>query len=87
MFLYLIILSVGTGILTAHENTLQASLFEYVSALSTVGLSVGITQESAAAGVLWAEAVGMLLGRLEITVVVVGFLRIVRDISHLHPRR
>ncbi|MEL7505640.1 MAG: potassium transporter TrkG, partial [Cyanobacteria bacterium J06554_6] len=83
VFLYLLVLAVGTGVLTAFGNALQTSLFEYVSALSTVGLSVGITQADAPLGVLWAEIVGMLLGRLEITVVLVGILRIVRDASRL----
>ncbi|MEO0759412.1 MAG: TrkH family potassium uptake protein [Cyanobacteria bacterium J06648_16] len=83
VILYLVVLAIGTGVLTAYGNALQSSLFEYVSALSTVGLSVGITRESAPLGVLWVEIVGMLLGRLEITVVLVGALRIARDASHL----
>lgn len=80
LLLYLLVLMIGTGILTAHGNSLQDSLFEYASALSTVGLSVGITQPAAPVSVLWAEIMGMLLGRLEIMAALIGLLQVGRDL-------
>lgn len=80
LLLYLLCLMIGTGILTAHGNSLQDSLFEYASALSTVGLSVGITQPAAPVDVLWAEIIGMLLGRLEIMAALIGGLQIGQDL-------
>lgn len=83
MLLYILVLLMGTGVLTAYGHPIQESLFEYASALSTVGLSIGITQPTAPSGLLWAEIVGMLLGRLEITVVLIGFLQVVQDVRVL----
>jgi len=50
--------------------------------LSTVGLSVGITNYNAPAVILWTAAVGMFLGRLEIMVVFEAALRMIKDIKH-----
>ena len=65
VFLYLAALALGTGVLASYGFGLKESLFEFASALGTVGLSIGVTSADAAGGVLWAESVGMLLGRLE----------------------
>jgi trk system potassium uptake protein TrkH len=81
VFLYVLTLFVGSGVLAAHGYPLHDSLFEYASALSTVGISVGITSPSAPAGVLWAEIVAMILGRLEFFTVVVGLARLGGDLS------
>lgn len=43
----------------------KEALFEYSSALGTVGLSVGVTSADAPGAVRWVETAGMLLGRLE----------------------
>lgn len=69
VFLYLMVYSVGVFIMVAYGYSLEASLFEFASALGTVGLSVGVTSMSTPTPVLWAETCGMLLGRLEILVV------------------
>ncbi len=79
VFLYLVTLFLGAGILAAHGYGLQESLFEFASAVGTVGLSVGVTAYDAPAGVLWTEIVGMFLGRLEFIVIFVSAARIVRD--------
>ena len=71
---YWLILMVGTGILAAYGYPLQDSLFEFVSSLSTVGLSTGITSAAAPVGVLWTEMAGMVLGRLEFFTVIIGSL-------------
>jgi trk system potassium uptake protein TrkH len=79
-WLYLLVYLVGSLILTAYGYSLEESLFEYASALSTVGLSVGITAADAPRGLLWAEILGMFLGRLEFLPVFVGISQIGRDL-------
>lgn len=79
LFLYLLVLTAGTGVIAAHGYGLRESLFEYASALGTVGLSVGITSASAPLGVLWAEIGGMFLGRLEFIVILVSIAKLFRD--------
>ena len=76
---YLMIYTVGVGVLLACGSGLQESLFEYASALGTVGLSVGVTSASAPAPVLWAEIAGMFLGRLEIFIVLIALRKLVAD--------
>jgi trk system potassium uptake protein TrkH len=83
VFLYLLTFAAGSAILAAHGYGLKESLFEYASAVGTVGLSVGVTSPSAPAGVLWAEIVGMLLGRLEFFVIFVSAAKLLRDSSHM----
>jgi trk system potassium uptake protein TrkH len=82
-FLYLVVLVLGTAILAAHNYSLHDSLFEFASALSTVGLSVGITTASAPGLVLWTEIAGMFLGRLEFLIIFVGLGKIIRDVFHM----
>ena len=57
------------------------SMFEFASALGTVGLSVGITGYDASPVVLWTETVGMLAGRLEIYVIFVAAVQFGREIK------
>lgn len=57
--------------ITADCSLLEA-MFEFASALGTVGLSVGITSPAAGAGTLIVEMCGMILGRLEIFIVLIG---------------
>jgi trk system potassium uptake protein TrkH len=46
-------------------------------------LSIGVTSPNAPPAVLWAETVGMALGRLEFTVVFYGIAKIFKDIKYL----
>jgi trk system potassium uptake protein TrkH len=80
VFLYLAVFFVGSGIIAAFGYPLQDSLFEFASALSTVGISVGITAADAPTGVLWVETVAMFLGRLEFFTIVVGLARLFGDL-------
>ncbi|MEZ4358039.1 MAG: TrkH family potassium uptake protein [Eubacteriales bacterium] len=52
--------------------SLIEGMFEFASALGTVGLSIGITGPSASAGTLIVEIFGMILGRLEIFIVLIA---------------
>ncbi|WP_207727133.1 TrkH family potassium uptake protein [Anaerosolibacter carboniphilus] len=85
--LYMITYAVGVLILLAHGYSLQDSMFEYASSLGTVGLSVGVTAFDAPKVVLWAETVGMLLGRLEFLVVFFAGLKIIKDIRIIVKRK
>jgi trk system potassium uptake protein TrkH len=79
VFLYVTVFVAGSGIIAAYGYSLQDSLFEFASALSTVGISVGITSASAPAGVLWVEMLAMFLGRLEFFTIVIGVLKLFHD--------
>jgi len=77
--LYLATFATGVLLLCAHGFSLESSLFEFASAMGTVGLSVGITSAQMPDSVLWAEIVAMFLGRLEITMVFVSVFKLKRD--------
>lgn len=85
MALYLFTWLAGGCALSAFGHPLGDSLFEFASALGTVGLSVGITATAAPTGQLWVEIIGMLLGRLEFFVIFWGVIKIGRDLSILIP--
>lgn len=75
LFLYFIFLGIGTMIFTCFGYSVQDSMFEMSSSLSTVGLSVGITGYDAHPVILWTSTIGMFLGRLEIYIVFITAAR------------
>jgi trk system potassium uptake protein TrkH len=79
VFLYLFLLFSGSLILTASGYSISDSIFEFASAIGTVGLSVGVTSATMPDAALWAEIVAMYVGRLEIFVVIAGVWTIGRD--------
>lgn len=81
ILLYLGVFAAGTFILCAYGFGIGDSMFEFASALGTVGLSVGITGYDASPVVLWTETVGMLAGRLEIYVIFVAAVQFGREIK------
>lgn len=52
--------------------TLSEAMFEFASALGTVGLSIGLTTPATGTATLIVEMFGMILGRLEIFIVFIG---------------
>ncbi|MBN2719914.1 MAG: TrkH family potassium uptake protein [Proteobacteria bacterium] len=80
VFLYLATWAFGVLLLTIAGFSLADSLFEFTSAIGTVGLSVGVTSSRMPDSALWAEIVAMFLGRLEFIVVITSLLKIGRDI-------
>lgn len=76
MFLYIIVYLIGVSILLIYGYNLKDSMFEFASALGTVGLSVGITSPDAPSVILWTETIGMFLGRLEIWIVFIALIKI-----------
>lgn len=71
---YLIIFIIGSLAITVTANcTLMEAMFDFASSLSTVGLSIGITGPTTNDATLIIEIIGMLLGRLEIFIIIIGF--------------
>lgn len=74
VLVYLVVYVIGSLVMTVTADcTLTEAMFDFASALSTVGLSIGITGPMTNDATLIVEMIGMLLGRLEIFIVVIGF--------------
>ena len=85
--IYLSVFMLGTMVLCMCGFDIGDSMFEFASALGTVGLSVGITSYDASPAVLWTETAGMFVGRLEIYVVFVAAVQLGREIKHGAQKR
>ncbi|MBE0700742.1 MAG: TrkH family potassium uptake protein [Acholeplasmataceae bacterium] len=83
---YIVVLLIGTFIFTWFGYSLRDSLFEFASALGTVGLSVGITGYHANPLILWTGTFGMFFGRLEFFVIFIAISRVVHDIGAKFPK-
>ena len=83
VFMYFLIYTIGILVLLGYGYSMEDSMFEYASALSAVGLSVGITVPEAPLGVIWVETMGMYLGRLEFFVIFFAIIKIFRDIKDI----
>ena len=70
---YLLLFVAGVLLLTMTAGCgLEKAMFEFASALGTVGLSIGLTGTATNDATLIVEMVGMILGRLEIFIVLTG---------------
>lgn len=70
---YFCLYIIGTLLLTITADcSLTEAMFEFASALGTVGLSIGLTSPAAGNATLIVEMFGMILGRLEIFIVFIG---------------
>lgn len=81
IFLYFLLFCIGTFALTLYGYPLQESMFEFSSALSTVGLSAGIMNATAPSSVLLIGIFGMFFGRLEIFVILIAFAKLQDDLK------
>jgi trk system potassium uptake protein TrkH len=79
--MYIIVLLLGSGIMMMYGYPFNDSIFEFASSLGTVGLSVGVTRPDMPPVLLWLQTAGMFLGRLEMFVVIIGSIKIVRDLG------
>ncbi|MFR6327933.1 MAG: TrkH family potassium uptake protein, partial [Eisenbergiella sp.] len=61
--------------------------FEFASALGTVGLSIGVTGPASNNATLIVEMTGMLLGRLEIFIIFIGFYCMADRIKNILVRK
>jgi len=77
--LYLSTFLIGTAIFLVHGYSIDNSMFEFASALGTVGLSIGIISPDAPRLILWTCTAGMFLGRLEFFVVITSLIMLYRD--------
>ncbi|MEG0919727.1 MAG: potassium transporter TrkG [Bacilli bacterium] len=70
---YLIIFMLGSLMLTLTADcTLSQGMFDFASSLGGVGLTTGITGADSSHATLIVEMIGMILGRLEIFIVIIG---------------
>ncbi len=83
VFVYLATFAAGSLALCAYGYPLHDSLFEFASALGTVGLSVGVTSANMPDGALWAEIAAMFLGRLEFFIIIVSALKLGKDVCRM----
>ena len=81
IIMYLLTLIFGTLIFTSFGYSLEESLFEFSSALGTVGLSIGIISQQSHPIILWTTIIGMFMGRLEFYVVIIALSKIGMDLS------
>lgn len=79
VFLYLALFATGVLLLCSCGFSLENSLFEFASALGTVGLSIGVTSPGMPDSALWAESLAMFLGRLEFLVVIASLFKLGGD--------
>lgn len=80
-FIYMLLLIVGTVLLTLSGYDIEGALFEFASALGTVGLSLGLTNASSPPLALWTQIIGMVLGRLEIIIFFTALLKLRSDFT------
>jgi trk system potassium uptake protein TrkH len=87
--LHIIIYLIGVFVLLSHGFTLTESLFEFASAFSLVGLSIGITRPEMLVGANITLIAGMFLGRLGFIVIIHVFARARKDLrmKRARPRR
>lgn len=82
ILLYILIMLFGGFLITLLSNgefTFGESLFEFSNAISSTGLTNGLTAASSN-GVRWVLIVGMFAGRLEILGIYFALFRIIRDV-------
>ena len=84
---YLLLFIAGTLALTLTAGCgLEKAMFEFASALGTVGLSIGLTGPMTNNATLIVEMVGMILGRLEIFIVLTGVYYGLHEIKSLERK-
>ena len=74
-FVYLVALVGGSFVYTLYGVPVGDAVFHFASALSTVGLGMGVTSAGAPPVVLWVTTIGMFVGRLEFYPVFVAAAR------------
>lgn len=75
IMMYIIFLFIGILIVCASGNNLGDSFFEVTSALSCVGVSIGVSGKEASNLVNWVAIIAMIAGRLDIyPLILTGFV-------------
>ena len=71
---YFVIYVIGSLLMTVTAGcSLTEAMFDFASSLSTVGFTIGITGPHMNVPTMIVEMIGMILGRLEIFIVIIGF--------------
>lgn len=83
VFVYLAAFGLGVLVLTASGFGLEDAIFEFASALGTVGLSLGATSADMPDPALAALTLAMFLGRLEFMVVITSLVNIAADVRSM----
>ncbi len=83
VFLYLLIYFGGVLIFLSQGFELKESMFEFGSALGTVGLSTGIVGAEASNTILWTCSAAMFLGRLEFMIIFISIVKIFKDLNYI----
>ena len=78
--IYLLTYTIGVLVFLADGFTLKESMFEFASAIGTIGLSVGITGPEMPLASKIAQIFGMWLGRLEFIAIFHAFIRLGRSL-------
>jgi trk system potassium uptake protein TrkH len=94
VFLYFGLYFLGTMVISLSINpatgiaySLRDAMFEFASAIGTVGMSIGVSTTNAPLHVIWTESIGMLLGRLEFFVVFIAIIKMLKDGALLVGKR
>ena len=94
VFLYLGLYFLGTMVIVLSTNpatgmaySLRDAMFEFASAMGTVGLTIGVSTTNAPLHVIWTESIGMLLGRLEFFVIFIAIIKMLKDSASLVGKR
>ncbi|MGM0471432.1 MAG: TrkH family potassium uptake protein [Bacillota bacterium] len=81
--MYLITFMLGSLVFLFNGYSLVESLFEFATALGTVGLSVGITGPDMPTSAKVVQIIGMWLGRLEFMAIIIAVSRLFKDINSM----
>lgn len=89
VFLFLLIITVSTIIFSNYGYGFTESFFDSLASVSNTGLSSGIIVNGVSPVILWTSTIGMLLGRLEIFVILIAFIKLSKDAYHVirKPKR
>jgi len=79
VFLYSATYLLGVLVMCSYGYTLKEALFEFASAISNSGLSVGVVSPQMPCPAMWALTLAMFLGRLEFLVVITSLIKLVGD--------
>ena len=79
VFLYSATYLLGVLVMCGCGYTLKDALFEFASAISNSGLSVGVVSPGMPCTAMWALTLAMFLGRLEFLVVITSLIKLVED--------
>jgi len=79
VFLYSAVYLLGVLVMCGYGYSLKDALFEFASAISNSGLSVGVVSQQMPCPAMWVLTLAMFLGRLEFLVVIVSLIKLARD--------